>query len=67
LANRSDGVGCPQGIVGATIVTQVNSMIRGTLNGKKLGGPYGVITIRPVGGQPPAGLSAALGLADRRV
>jgi hypothetical protein len=27
---------------------------------------YGVITIRPAGGQPPAGLSAILCLAARR-
>jgi hypothetical protein len=27
---------------------------------------YGVITIRPAGGQSPAGLSAAWGLAARR-
>jgi hypothetical protein len=43
----------------------VSSMIRGTLNGWELGGRYGVIMIRPAGGQPPAGLSAARGLAAR--
>jgi hypothetical protein len=34
-------------------------MIRRALNG----GRYGVITIRPTGGQPPAGPSATRGLA----
>jgi hypothetical protein len=43
-----------------------DSMIRGTLNGQLLGGSYGVITISPLGSQPPAGLSAARGLAALR-
>jgi hypothetical protein len=36
-------------------VVVVSTMIRGTLNGWKLGGRYGVIMIRLSGGQPPIG------------
>jgi hypothetical protein len=41
----------------------VAAVSRQTLNGKWSGGSEGVITIRPEGGQPPAGLSAGLSAA----
>jgi hypothetical protein len=44
----------------------VKTIIRRSLSGQWLGGRYGVITIRPSGGQPPAGPTAAPGLAALR-
>jgi hypothetical protein len=46
------------------IEMKVNSEIRGTLNGYQLGGSYGVLTIRPAGGQPPSRPIGRLG-SDR--
>jgi hypothetical protein len=44
----------------------VRNFLCQTLKISKVSSRYGVVTIRPSGGQPPAGLLAARGLAARR-
>jgi hypothetical protein len=46
--------------------TRQELSVSDTKDSECIPGRYGVITIRPAGGQPPAGLLAARGLAARR-